>query len=103
MKDNLELYYELSHKLAMNQLIERFCFELEANKIFFKYLVEEEFIDASPFNNIKTPRNDITLILTFDDEEIKRKYQEQGLKCSGAFTEFVSVSDFPKTLKEYFH
>ena len=35
MKDNLELYYELSHKLAMNQLIERFCFELEANKIFF--------------------------------------------------------------------
>ena len=36
-------------------------------------------------------------------KEIKRKYQEQGLKCSGAFTEFVSVSDFPKTLKEYFH
>lgn len=41
-------------------------------------------------------------------KEIKKKYQEQGLKCyelkcSGAFTEFVSVSDFPKTLKEYFH
>ncbi len=45
---------------------------IKANKIFFKYLVEEEFIDASPFNNIKTPRNDITLILTFNDEEVKR-------------------------------
>lgn len=35
MKDKLELYCELSHKLAMNHLIERFCFEIEANRVIF--------------------------------------------------------------------
>lgn len=35
MKDKIELYCELSHKLAMNQLIERFYFELEANRVIF--------------------------------------------------------------------
>ena len=35
MKDKIELYCELSHKLAMDHLIERFCFELEANRVIF--------------------------------------------------------------------
>ena len=35
MKDKIELYCELSHKLAMDHLIERFCFELEANRVLF--------------------------------------------------------------------
>lgn len=35
MNKNIKTYYKLSHELAKKQLIERFCFEIEANKKIF--------------------------------------------------------------------
>ena len=35
MNKKFDLYCELSHRLAFEQLVERFCFEMEANILFF--------------------------------------------------------------------
>lgn len=72
MKDNLELYCELSHKLAMNQLIERFCFELEANKIFFN---EDDI-------SLESLISDCSNNEVFSDIEYMEAYQKSKMMLS---------------------
>lgn len=72
MKDNLELYCELSHKLAMNHLIERFCFELEANKIFFN---EDDI-------SLESLISDCSNNEVFSDIEYMEAYQKSKMMLS---------------------
>lgn len=72
MKDNLELYCELSHKLAMNHLIERFCFELEANKVFFN---EDDI-------SLESLISDCSNNEVFSDIEYMEAYQKSKMMLS---------------------
>lgn len=66
MDKKVEIYHELSHKLAVKHLIERFCFEMEANEKLFG-------IDKTTLNRLK---NDCHNEELFSEEEYKAIYDE---------------------------
>ena len=72
MKDKIELYCELSHKLAMDQLIERFCFELEANRTIFN---ENDMSLESLINECRNSE-------VFSDKEYKYAYKKSKMMLS---------------------
>lgn len=72
MKDKIELYCELSHKLAMDHLIERFCFELEANMVIFN---ENDMSLESLINECRNSE-------VFSDKEYKYAYKKSKMMLS---------------------
>ncbi len=66
MDKKTKLYHELSHKLAVKHLIERFCFELEANEKLFG-------IDCMTLDRLK---NDCHNEELFTEKEYKAIYEE---------------------------
>lgn len=72
MKNKIELYCELSHKLAMDQLIERFCFELEANRTIFN---ENDMSLESLINECRNSE-------VFSDKEYKYAYKKSKMMLS---------------------
>lgn len=72
MKDKIELYCELSHKLAMDHLIERFCFELEANIVIFN---ENDMSLESLINECRNSE-------VFSDKEYKYAYKKSKMMLS---------------------
>lgn len=65
MKEKMEQYKKLSHELAMKQLIERFCFEMEVSELLFQEGITLEKL-----------KNDINSLEVFTEEEYKYAYKK---------------------------
>lgn len=67
MNRKIEIYNKLSHKLALKQLLERFCFEIAAN---------EDLFDGNGDVTLETLKNDCHIGEVFSDEEYNFIYKK---------------------------
>lgn len=72
MKEKMELYKKLSHELAIKQLVERFCLEMEINELLF----QEDF-------SLEKLKNDVSCLEVFTEDEYEYAYKK-GLELKNS-------------------